>query len=69
MKRPIEHRTLDGGRIAPYPGMTDEELDDFEEWAAPRISTATEYMVRLYEFVAIAVIVALWWLAWLWGWL
>lgn len=25
--------TKDGGRLAPHPNMTDEELEDFEEWA------------------------------------
>lgn len=27
---PQEHRTTDGGRLCPYPGMTDADLDDFE---------------------------------------
>jgi len=29
----VEYRTIDGNRLAPYPGMTDYELDDFEKWA------------------------------------
>lgn len=27
---PVEYRTVDGGRLCPHPGMTDDDLDDYE---------------------------------------
>ena len=32
MAQPTEYRTP-SGRLCPYEGMTDQELDDFERWA------------------------------------
>ncbi len=28
----VEHRTIDGGRLCPYPNMTDDDLAHFEEF-------------------------------------
>lgn len=28
-----EHRTTDTGELAPHPGMTSDDLRDFERWA------------------------------------
>ena len=28
-----EYRTTDGGKLAPHPGMTDDDLAEFERWA------------------------------------
>lgn len=34
-KKPVvAYYTVDGGHLCPYPGMTDDDLLDFEEWAA-----------------------------------
>lgn len=27
-----EHYTTDGGKLAPYPDMTDDDLREFEKW-------------------------------------
>lgn len=32
-KQTKTYYTIDGHRLAPYPNMTDEELEDFEDWA------------------------------------
>ena len=31
-RKATTYYTVDGGKLCPYPGMTDEELKDFEEW-------------------------------------
>jgi len=32
-KELVEYRTINGNKLAPYPNMTDEELEDFEKYA------------------------------------
>lgn len=43
--------TTDGGRLAPHPGMTDEQLEDFESWAAEREAEAYEAYSRAWKIV------------------
>lgn len=55
----IEHRTLDSGRLAPYPNMTDDELDDFERWAAEQDRESVASATILFLIIACAAILAL----------
>lgn len=52
MKEKPEYRTP-SGRLAPYPNMTDDELDDFEDWA-------DEVTPKRYLPVGCFTVVAVW---------
>ena len=50
-----EYYTIDTGELAPYPGMTQEDLQDFEDWAA-RCDEDYQIPLGLYLTVGIVLI-------------
>ena len=47
-----EHHTTDGNKLAPYPDMTDEDLDDFERWCDEQIAQSKRFWRPLLHDLA-----------------
>ena len=58
MKKHREYRTIDTDRLAPFEGMTEEELQEWEEWED---NPASRWAIIISWIVMIAIGAGFWW--------